>query len=59
MSLYNFDSITKKGALSYAQGLASRLMVQPTDEEIALMLWKPYDHSIFDPNEIMKRLEML
>jgi secreted Zn-dependent insulinase-like peptidase len=35
------------------------MMIQPGDEDIPDLLWRPYDHEVFDPEEIMMRLNML
>ena len=59
MSEYNFDNITKSKALTYAQNLCSRMMIQDSDEDIPDLLWMPYDYEIFDPEEIMNRLKLL
>ena len=59
MSKYHFDNITKSQALSYAQTLCSRMMIQPADEDIEDLIWRPYDYELFDAKEISSRLNLL
>jgi secreted Zn-dependent insulinase-like peptidase len=59
MSLINFDNITKTTALNYATRLCSRMSKIPFEEEIPDLLWRPYSHEQYKPEEIMKRFELL
>ena len=59
MSLINFDNITKKTALNYANSMCSRISKIDNEDEISDILWRPYSNEIYNPEEIMKRLHML
>lgn len=59
MSVIGFDNITKSSALSYSQNLCYRMSKIPFEEEIPDLLWRPYGLERFDPEEIMKRMELL
>jgi secreted Zn-dependent insulinase-like peptidase len=59
MNEYNFDSITKSTALSYANSLCSRVSNIINEEEIPDLLWRPYELKNFNSEEIRTRLNMM
>lgn len=58
MSEIDFDNITKSSALSYATNLCSRMSKIDDEEVIPNLLWMPYANEVFNPEEIMKRLNL-
>lgn len=60
MNEYDFDNITKSTALNYASKLSSRLSTfLGGDDDVKDILWRPYDMQILNPEEIMKRLNLM